>query len=1048
MNDKKYIHENILRKLLLITCFCSCALLLFAQETKKMKGTVTDKSGEAMPGAFIAEVNGSRGTSTDINGHFEINNVLVGTEFTASYLGMKSKRFTFDGTDLSIILETNEEMLGEVTVVAYGKQKKNSVVASIMTVNPSELKVPGSNLTTALAGRISGIISYQRSGEPGQDNADFFVRGITTFGTGKANPLILIDGVELSSDDLSRLNTDDIASFSVMKDANATALYGARGANGVIYVTTKEGKTGETKFSARFENSFSAPTQNVKLADPVSYMLMGNEAVKTRNPLNPIPYSDEKIANTGVGNPYVYPHVDWADLLFKDITSNQRLNMNFSGGGPVARYYVAASYNRDNGILNVDHRNNFNNNIRLDKFLMRSNVNINVTKSTEMIVRLHGTFDSYSGPIDSGTGLYNKVMGANPVLFPPYYAPDEANEFTGHILFGNTGEGKYVNPYADMVKGYKEYSRTLILSQIELKQDLSFILKGLSARGMFNTTRYSYFDVTRAYKPFYYTIGHYDKYTDIYQLGVMNPTEGEEWLGYSEGPKDVSSTLYGEAALQYDNTFSDDHHVSALLIGTMREQLKGNAGNLQLSLPYRNIGLAGRLTYAYQSKYFIETNFGYNGSERFAPRERYGFFPSIGVGYLVSNETFWEPYTKTINKLKLKGTYGLVGNDAIGRDQDRFFYLSNVNPSSNSHTMSFGNEFKNTRSGYSISRYEDPYITWETSYKQNYGIELGLFNKIDFQLDYFRENRTNILQARSYIPTTMGLQASPSSNIGKAFGSGVDMSIDYSQIFTPDLWVSIRGNFTYATSKYKIYEEPLYANAPWRSHTGQPLSQNWGLIAERLFISDMDVANSPKQLYGEYSAGDIRYKDINRDGVIDDQDKVPIGYPTTPEIIYGAGFSAGYKGFDFSAFFQGSARSSFWIDAAKITPFVDTDGDSNIMSQNALLKVIADNHWTEENRDPYAFWPRLANYQVSNNTQTSTWFMQDGTFFRLKTAELGYTVPEKLSKKTRLGMIRIYLSGSNLLTFSKFKLWDPEMAGNGLGYPVQRIFNIGINVSL
>ena len=1019
------------------------------QSQRKFTGKVISEDGETLPGAAVRIVGSTRGVTTDLDGSFSID-VQENDKLEISYLGMQNQIVLVKGKNNQVITLKNQvSELDEVTVVAFAKQKKESVIASVSTIKPSELKVPSSNLTTALAGRMSGIISYQRSGEPGQDNADFFVRGVTTFGTGKANPLILIDGVELTSEDLSRLNTDDIASFSIMKDANATALYGARGANGVILVTTKEGAEGKAKLSIRFENSFSSAVDDIDLADPITYMKMQNEAVATRNPKGVLPYTNEKIANTERNlNPYVYPAVDWKKMMFKDVTSNQRINLNISGGGKVARYYVAAAMNLDNGILNVDKRNNFNNNIKLKKYLLRSNINLNITKTTEMVVRLHGTFDDYTGPIAGGTGLYNMVMKTNPVLFPAYFAPDQANSHTQHILFGNYQEAAaYINPYAEMVKGYKDYSKTLVLAQMELKQDLEFITKGLSARALFNATRYSYFDVSRYYNPFYYSIGSYDKASNSYILNSLNAEKGTEYLNYSEGGKDVYSTTYFEAAMQYNRTFSDKHAVSGLLVFTARENLKGNSGSLQLSLPYRNLGLAGRLTYAFDSRYFAEFNFGYNGSERFAKNERFGFFPSAGFGYIISNEKFFEPLKKVITKLKLKGTYGIVGNDQIGADTDRFFYLSEVNLNDGGRGMNFGTDFNWNKNGVSIKRYEDPFITWERSYKQNYGIELGLIDRLELQVDYFRENRKNILQARQDIPSTMGLQATPQSNIGEAFGSGFEIGLDYSQSFSKNLWLSVRGNFTYASSKFNVYEEPAYADTPWRRKTGQKISQSFGYIAERLFVDNEDVKNSPKQNFGEYGAGDIKYKDINMDGKIDEQDAVPIGYPTTPEIIYGAGFSLGYKNFDFSMFFQGSARSSFWINPYAISPFIDTDAQDGFTSQNALLKVISDSYWSESNRDTHAFWPRLSNYALSNNTQTSTWWMRNGAFLRLKTLEVGYTLPNKWVRAAHMQMVRLYFSGSNLLCFSNFKLWDPEMAGNGLGYPVQRVLNLGINVS-
>ncbi|WP_287626142.1 SusC/RagA family TonB-linked outer membrane protein, partial [Parabacteroides sp.] len=472
-----------------------------SQKKHTLKGVVLDNNtNEPIIGAAVLVTGTGSGTTTDIDGNYQLEVPANAKSIEISYIGYEKKVMPFDGRNLNdfrvILLKEEGLSVDEVTIVAFSKQKKESVISSIATVKPKELKVPSSNLTTALAGRVAGLISYQRSGEPGQDNANFFIRGVTTFGY-KADPLILIDGVELSADDLARLQPDDIESFSIMKDATSSALYGARGANGVILVTTKEGVEGKLKIAARFENSFSSPIKNIELADPITYMVKHNEAVSTRDPLASLPYSQEKIDNTIAGtNDFVYPAVDWYKMLFKDVTSNQRFNMNLSGGGRVARYYVAMTYNHDNGILNVDKRNNFNSNISLNKISVRSNVNMNLTKTTELITRMSGTFDDYSGPLSGGSDMFSRVVKANPVKFPAYYEKDANNIYTNHILFGNAGTGNYINPYADLVKGYKEYSQTLLSAQVELKQNFDFITKGLNARVMVNTTRHSYFDVS------------------------------------------------------------------------------------------------------------------------------------------------------------------------------------------------------------------------------------------------------------------------------------------------------------------------------------------------------------------------------------------------------------------------------------------------------------------------------------------------------------------------------------------------------------------------
>lgn len=1019
-------------------------------------GVVQDPEGEALIGVNVQVKGTTIGTATDFDGRFSLPDVGPGSELVFSYIGYQTIELEVPDKNQNMIIamSSDGELLDEVVVVGYGTQTKESLVGSVTTVQPKDLKVPSSNLTTALAGRVSGVIAYQNSGEPGQDNAQFFIRGATSFGL-RQNPLILIDGVELTVDDLARLQPDDIESFSIFKDATATAIYGARGANGIISVTTKTGEIGKPRVNLRFENSFSQPTQNVKLADPITYLRLHNEAVRTRDPLGILPYSQSKIDNTlKGGNPNVYPTVNWQDQLLKDYTYNQRLNFSVSGGGKVAQYYVSGSFNQDNGILKVDKRNNFNNNIDLKRYLLRSNVNINLTNTTEAVVRLHATLDDYKGPIPSGTDIYNMITRSNPVRFPAYYEPDEANEFTNHILFGNDEDGSFINPYAELVRGYRDYSRSLNLVQVEIKQDLAFVTPGLKWRLMGNNNRTSSFGLNRSYNPFYYDVGFYNRSEDRYTLLGLNDNTGTEFLSFNprDGDRLVNSVFYMETALNYDRKFAEKHTVSGLLVGIAREYLDGNAEELQLSLPSRNLGVSGRFTYNYDSRYFGEFNFGYNGSERFSANNRYGFFPSVGAGWVVSNEDFW--FSEKINRFKLRGSYGIVGNDAIGTLEDRFFYLSNVNLIDTDQGATFGTNYGFTRPGVSISRYENRNITWETAYKTNLGVELGMFqDAVQLQVEWFHEKRTNILQTRSDIPTLVGLQAPIRANIGEALSGGLDISLDVYHNFTPDFWISMRGNYTLTNSEFSVFEEPNYSEfgTPWLSRIGQPLNQTYGLIAERLFVDQEDVDNSARQDFGPVMGGDIKYRDINNDGVISSLDRVPIGESTEPEISYGVGFSLGYKNFDVSAFVQGLDRISFFIDSRKLTPFADTDDSGDVVeeltSENQLLEAFAESYWSEDNRDIYADWPRLSVNPIDNNTQTNTWFLRDGAFIRLKQAEIGYNINELAGVAGAIDNLRIYLNGTNLIHFSKFKLWDPELRGNGLNYPLQRVVNAGIQIN-
>lgn len=1043
----------------LLFCFSFQAL------SQKNEITVTGKvsSDSAVLQSVTVQLKGDvkRAVSTDQNGNYTIQVPASGT-LVFSIVGYEQQEMPINGrSTVNVLMKSANNLLDGVVVVGFGgTQKKASAVSSITTVNVKELKGPTGNLTNTLAGRIPGIISFQRSGEPGlgTDNSAFYIRGLSTFGTGKQDPLILIDGVESSTTDLARLQPDDISDFSVLKDAAAAAVYGARGANGVVLVNTRTGKEGLPKFYFRAENRVSTNTKNFKLADNITYMTLANEAALTRSPLAIQPYSQNKIEHTRAGDdPYLYPNNNWITQLIKKYTINQSYNMSISGGTSRARYYVAGTYNQDNGVLKVDPINNFNSNIRLKNYSIRTNINLNLSNSTEMIIRMYGQFDDYNGPVGGGTRTFNNALWSNPVMFPAVY-PQTKLPYIEHPLFGsaqmvNAGgltSTLYVNPYAEMVKGYTVYKTSNIQPQIEFKQNLNFITPGLSFRTMGYLRRYSYYSVDRSYNPFYYTAA-IDPSTKDYSLQPLNDggptsvgTVGTEYLGYSEGTKVVDSRFWLEGSLGYNHTF-DKHTVGGSLIAVVSNYETGNAGSVTASLPQRNQTFSGRFTYGFDNRYLAEFDFGYNGTERFAKNKRFGFFPSVGFGYRISNEQFFEPLKDIIDDLKFRATYGLVGNDQIGNINDRFFYLSNVNLNDGAFGTSFGrNDGVSTyyRNGVSISRYANEDITWEESRSLNLGMDLKMFRDLNITVDVYKQWRSKILQPKSSIESAAGFAAIPASNYGKAETQGIDLALDYKYSLSKDAWINVRGTFTYATSKIKVTDEIKYpASIAYRSRVDHSISQAWGLIAERLFIDQKEVANSPVQ-YGDNGllAGDIKYKDVNGDGVVNDDDMVPIGYPQQPEIIYGFGASMGYKRFDFSFYFQGAARSTFFINPANIQPFYQNGG-----YENNLLQVIADNHWSEDNRNIYAFWPRLSTWRVNPNNATSTWWMRSGDFLRLKSVDMGYTIPD--IKALRLKGSRIYLSATNLFIISPFKLWDVEMGGNGLNYPVQSVYSLGVQLN-
>lgn len=510
--------------------------------------------------------------------------------------------------------------------------------------------------------------------------------------------------------------------------------------------------------------------------------------------------------------------------------------------------------------------------------------------------------------------------------------------------------------------------------------------------------------------------------------------EGTKVLGDPANTRTANSHFYFETGLSYANVLNEDHELGAVLVYTQEENKNTAAeGSIQVTLPQRNQAIRARANYAYKSKYMAEASVTYNGSEKFDADHRWGVFPAMGVGYMISNEDFWQPLSEVMEKFKIRYSYGLVGNDNISDPRDRFYFLSDIKREGG---YTWGKDFLTSYSGLKVNRYANPEITWEIARKQNLGVEVNLWRMLDIQLDYFMEKREKVYEKRAHIPATMGIINDIWGNVGEVKSWGWDGSADLNYVINKDAWVTGRFNFTYAKNKVTEREEPAYRDEYLRT-IGWPVRQQWGLIAERLFIDEYDVANSPVQNLGtKAQAGDIKYKDINNDGIINDNDKVPIGYPSVPELSYGFGLSAGYKNWDISFFFQGQGHSSFFIDPYKISPF---------RNYRNVVSYIADDHWSQNNPVSHAFWPRLSTQDNSNNyKKESTWWLRDGRYLRLKNVELGYSLPKHALRKVGLGNVRFYFTGLNLLCFSSFDLWDPEMGDNGLGYPLQRVYNVGV----
>lgn len=1009
------------------------------QNRRPISGVVVDGNNDPLPGVTVMVPSRQGGVITDVDGAYTIE-AATGEELRFQFLGMKTVTIEVgSGTIYNVQLLEDVEMLDEVTVTAFATQKKESVVSSIETISPSELKVPSSNLTTALAGRLAGVISYQRSGEPGADNAQFFVRGVTTFGYA-SSPLILLDGFEVDANALARVDPDNIASFSVLKDATSAALYGSKGANGVIMVTTKKGQAGAPKISFRVEGRLSTPTKVQKTVDGITYMNLYNQAQFNDNPLLEPYYNAQKIQNTMEGlNEYAYPNINWYDEMFNSNAFNQYYNFNVSGGGSVVRYYLAVSYNKEEGILKNNRLNNFKNNIDIDRFNILANITMDLTPTTVFDINMNSIFENYTGPLDNTDDVFKSVMNSNPVEFPKFYLPDEDHAYVKHTLFGSDATGSMMNPFAQMVRGYKDGSTGRITSQFSLDQNLDALTEGLMARGKVSIKSDSYHESKRSYTPYLYNIKNYDAFNDTYVLQEVR--RGTDALGDPEQWRDGVFRLYLEGGLTYARRFAGVHDVSGLLIYTQEEikNTSGNPGSIQRTLPQRLQGMRARFNYGFDDRYLAEMSLTYTGSEKFANDHRWGIFPAMGVGYILSNESYWEPLQDVMPMFKLKYSLGMVGNDQIAGPEDRFFFLSDIDPGSWGYR--WGRNFNSSYGGFNINRYANPQITWEIAVKQNVGFEMDLFKNRSLKviLEYFTENREQIYQARANLPETMGLTSNVYGNVGEVKSAGWDGSIDLNHSFNKDLWISGRFNFTYAHNEIIENEEPEYRWS-YLSNIGWPINTWKGYIAERLFIDEADVANSPKQeLGGIVRAGDIKYKDINGDGRVNSDDQVHIGYPIVPEITYGFGLSGGYKNFDLSFFMQGQDRVSFFINPNNIAPFVE---------QRNAMQYIADDHWNPNNPVAKAFWPRLsASYNDNNNVSNSTWWIRNGRFLRMKNAELGYTLPKNFFPSTGIESLRLYLAGQNLFNLSDFKLWDPEMGGEGFNYPLQKVYSVGLTVS-
>ena len=1019
------------------------------QNKRKISGRVTDIKGEPLIGVNVTVDGDANGSITNMDGLYEIFVTKKSVVLKFTYIGFKTSEIrTNASTNIyDVTLEEQVNELEETVIVGYGTQRKISNIGAQSSMKMEDIKTPSASLTTTLAGRLAGVVAVQRTGEPGKDAADIWIRGISTPNT--SSPLVLVDGVERSFNDI---DPEDIESLTTLKDASATAVYGVRGANGVILIKTKPGKVGKPTVSADYYESFTRFTKMVDLADGITYMNAANEAM--RNDGIATKYTEDQIRNTIAGkDPYLYPNVDWLKEIFNDWGHNRRVNVNVRGGSEKVAYYASVSYFNETGMTVTDKNiDTYDSKMKYSRYNFTTNLNIDVTPTTKVEIGAQGYLGEGNYPAISSADLYNAAMSISPVEYPKmFFVNGEA------FVPGTSTNNNFNNPYSQATRrGYDNLTKNQIYSNLRVTQDLDMLTKGLKLTAMYAFDVYNEIHVHQDRAESTYNFLDTSVPYDMNGQPILQRIyEGSNVLSYTQETSGNKKT-YLEASLNYDRTFNDDHRVSALFLFNQQSKLLYPKGTLEDAIPYRMMGIAGRATYSWKDRYFAEFNIGYNGAENFSPKHRFGTFPAFGVGWVVSNEKFWQPLSKAVSFLKIRYTDGKVGNSEVS--DRRFMYLDQMKENGD-----YGYKFgpNGTKwSGYeTVNMAVD--LIWEESRKQDLGIDLKLFNdNLSIVFDLFKERRENILLKREHsIPSFLGYNTSaPYGNIGIIENKGFDGTIEYNKRINKDWVIALRGNVTFNKDKW-IQGELPEQKYEWMNQYGHNINGVKGYVAEGLFtqaeiddmarwesLSDANKAITPKPFasqFGTVKAGDIKYKDLNNDGQIDAYDQTYISRGDVPTTVYGFGFTVGWKDLSVGMMFQGVAGAERVLNGSSVNPFNGGGGSGNLYSN------IGD-RWTEENPDQNAFYPRLSYGSETtsniNNFQKSTWWVRNMNFLRLKTLQISYNLPKPWVNKVHLKNAAVYVMGTNLFTLSRFKLWDPELnTDNGASYPNTTSYSVGIN---
>lgn len=1031
--------KNMKKFIILFVALISILANVMAQEQVIVKGRVTDTQGESMIGVNISVVDvPGLGTITDIDGYYQLTMERY-QKLLFSYIGFEPVEVMIkDDLTIDIVMEeAKSSVLDEVVVTGLGAQKKITVTGAVTNVEVSELKrFPSSNLSNVLAGNVPGIMAMQTSGQPGKNTSEFWIRGISTFGASNS-ALILVDGFERSN--LNEINSEDIASFTVLKDASATAIYGSKGANGVILITTKHGEAGKVNISAKVETSFNNRTVTPEFVNGNTYAALANEARITRN--MGVLYQPEELEILRLGlDPDIYPNINWMDVLLKDHAWSYRANMNLSGGGSTTRYFASISYVEDEGMYKTDEtlKNDYDTNANYRRWNYRLNVDMDVTKTTLLKIGVSGSLAKRNSPGLGDNEVWGELFGYHAISTPMLYSNGRVPAL---------GTGNRTNPWVSATQtGYNENWDNNLQTNVTLEQNLRFITEGLRFVGKFGYDTNNHNWISRHRWPDQWkALSRNTQTGEIVWDHVSNASDMFQNSGASGNRREFLDML-----LSWDRSFSE-HNTGLTLRYTQdtHTQTIGVGGDIKTGVARRNQGLAGRATYNWKYRYFFDFNFGYTGSENFAVGHQYGFFPAFSTAWNIAEEPLIKENQNWLEMFKIRYSWGKVGNDNLGGE--RFPYLYTIGgesiPGYNWGTASYARSYN----GLHYTQVASPFVTWEVAEKSDLGVDISLFrNKFSMTVDYFTENRSGIFMTRNFLPQITGLESNPRANVGAVEARGFDGNFEFKEN-VGQVNITLRGNVTYSKNEVleRDEENKVY---PYQYERGYRVDQRKGLIALGLFKDYDDIRNSPKQEFGIYQPGDIKYKDVNGDGVVNNGDIVAIGATTRPNLIYGMGASFSYKKFDFNFHFQGAGKSTFPIYGKSVFAFSENDWGN-------IMKGMLEDRWVDAetaaqlgipaNEDVNASYPRLSYGGNSNNQQGSSFWLRDGRYFRLKNVDFGYTIPKEVTTKYRINDLRIFITGSNLYTWSMFKLWDPESTQpRGEEYPLTRSITLGMSVNL